>query len=270
MTFRSAPGARPRRFVPTLESLDQRTMPSVAVPPVVDADGILQIRGDQQANTILITDNGTTAVVVQDGETFDIADAFMGIRVVTGGGADDVDYVLTGDLSSVRTVDVFLGNNNDSFDADLQGNLLAGGSLIIVARGGNGHDHLGVDATNVDIATGASLVAVLEGGNGKDDLSIDYSGLLQGSALLSANGGNGKDSVSGKVELNSQTDETSGEVTPSDGSLTLDFRGGNGVDQMNLSVVGETTGWYFAVLDGGNGKDSFTGNITPVDPPKPK
>ena len=142
--------------------------------------------------------------------------------------------------------------------------------MVIVARGGNGHDHLAIDATDVDIANGGSLVAVLEGGNGKDDLSIDYSGLLQGFALLSANGGNGKDNVSGDVELLSRTEEGATEPTNSSGSLSLDFRGGNGKDEMGLSVDGETTGTVLSVLNGGHGKDTFTGNVIPVDAPKTK
>jgi len=262
MRFRSG---RRKSVVPRLERLDERAMPSVSA---VAASGTLTIKGDHHANTIVITDDGTGHVtVVGDGQTTSF-EGVSYVRVTTGAGADRVEYDLTGDLSAPRAVDVSLGNGNDTFVANVQGNLLDGGSLILVSHGGNGDDQLSVEATDVDVAAGAHLTANLYGQNGKDNLSVDYSGLLQGSATLSADGGNGKDVVSGNVSLNSATDPNSETSTLSDGWLTLNFSGGNGVDQISASLSGETDlSSLLAVVDGGHGKDTFhtSDNLTPVD-----
>jgi hypothetical protein len=252
-----------------LDQLGERTLPSVTA---VSTTGTLVITGDQHDNTIDITVDAATGhvTVLGDGVTTEF-DGVTSIRVNAKGGADTVNFDLNGDLSSALTVDVNLGNGNDTFVATLNGNIAAGGSLILVARGGNGDDQLSLVAKNVDVAAGGNLAAALFGNNGKDDVSIDYSGLLQGSALLSADGGNGKDNVSGKVALSSTTDPASGTTTNSTGHLSLSLMGGNGVDNISGSVTGETDlSSLLAVVNGGHGRDTFdlSANLTAVDPPK--
>src|SRR5262245_58506535 len=65
-----------------LERLDDRSLPSVTF---VETNGTLYIRGDQQANTIVISDDGSTAVgniVIQaDGQTYISQTAITNIRV---------------------------------------------------------------------------------------------------------------------------------------------------------------------------------------------
>jgi hypothetical protein len=235
----------------------------------VDAGGSVVIRGDHHANTIDITDDGAGNVsVTADGTTTALTGVSF-IKVYGGNGADNVTYTLQGDLSSVRGVFVNLGNQSDTFLASLQGNLLDGGSLSLVVQGGNGNDDISVDATTVDIAPTANLTAVLQGGNGSDSLAIDYSGLLQGSATLAASGGNGKDTVTGNVNLFTATTAELHETTASDGRLTLDFEGGNAPDKMtlNLSGEGDLSAPPVIQFNGGRGKDSFThtDNVTPAD-----
>src|SRR5438034_321947 len=90
-----------RTFTPRLESLDDRAMPSATVPFTED-NGILTIRGDQHANTIVVTDDGTGAAnavqVTIDGHDYFSQGAVTKIVVNSGGGADTVRYELTGEM----------------------------------------------------------------------------------------------------------------------------------------------------------------------------
>jgi hypothetical protein len=249
-------------------------MPSVTF---TETDGTLVISGDQFANSIVVTDDGSAnagnVVVEADGETYTSLGAVTTIRVVSRSGADDVQYSLTGDLTSERTVRVYLGNQHDSFTANLIGDLLEGADLTICANGGNGHDSLAFTGVDANVGLGASLLVKLLGGNGVDSLAVDYAGLLNGTASFVANGGNGKDSVAGHIVLHSWELPETGESQASSGELTAIFRGGNGVDAMALSVEGaESLSVFDARVNGGRGKDTFetSDNVTVVDAPKGK
>jgi hypothetical protein len=260
---------RTSRWIPRLECLDERALPSVTF---TETDGTLEIRGDQQANSIVVTDDGTgTIIVVADGETYTSETAITTIRVCSRSGADDVVYNLTGDLSSERTVEVFLGNQHDSFEANLNGDLLDGANLSLLAKGGNGHDSLTFNGVDSNVGAGASLSVDFWGGNGKDALLVDFAGVLMGTAAFHANGGNGKDSVGGNVTVQSWELPETGETAASTGELTVEFRGGNGVDDMSLAVDGTTDDLtsFAASIDGGRGKDTFeyTDNVTAIDDP---
>jgi hypothetical protein len=269
MAFRS--GRRPRRFVPRLEPLDDRALPSVTF---TETDGTLTILGDQRANTIVVTDTGTEDAgaiqVTADGQTYTSVGAVTRIVITGRGGADNVTYTLTGDLSGDRAVEANLGNQHDSFTANLQGGLAGGAALSVRALGGNGHDTLTLNAAGVDVAAGATLSVDFNGGNGNDVLLTTFSGLLAGTATFTSNGGNGKDSVGGRISLGTSEPDENGETTPSNGSLTVNFLGGNGVDAMALSVEGaDGLGTpLVATVNGGNGKDVFdtTTNVAVADP----
>jgi hypothetical protein len=255
-----------QRVVPRLEQLGERTLPTVTT---IATNGTLVITGDQRANTITITEDTAagTVTVVGDGVTTSW-NGITSIKANAKGGADSVTFVQNGDLSTPLAVDVNLGNGNDTFVATLNGNVVAGGSLILVAHGGNGDDQLSLNATNVNVASGGNLTVALFGDNGKDDVSLNYSGLLQGSAVLSADGGNGKDNVSGHVSLLSTTDPGTGTTTNSTGSLSLNLMGGNGKDNLTAALSGETDlSSLLTVINGGRGKDTFdlSANLTAVD-----
>ena len=89
-------GTRSKRFVPRLEALGDRALPSVTA--VVDG-GILKIHGDQAANTIEITDTGAATpdaiTVLVDGEPLDVTLTVEKIVVCsrrTGHGLLQVDW----------------------------------------------------------------------------------------------------------------------------------------------------------------------------------
>jgi hypothetical protein len=128
------------------------------------------------------------------------------------------------------------------------------------------------NANGADVDASGSLTATLTGGNGMDDLSLNYSGKLQGTAHLSADGGNSKDSVSGSVSLSNSTDP--GGTTDSTGHLFLDFEGGDGVDAIKVSLSGESNlaSDSTFTINGGRSKDTFdlSANLTAVDPNRTK
>lgn len=270
---------RSTRRTPRLECLDDRTLPSVTI---VESNGTLVVRGDQYANHIVISDDGTGnagAILVEyDGQEYWSQAPVNTIRVVTGGGADSVDYHTTWDLASSRKVVVNLGNGDDNFTANLNHSLSDSTKLAIFVNGGNGQDNLSFDAfdevngVGVDIPETAELCVRFAGGNGQDILSTSYLGVLSGSATFISDGGNGKDDVSGNIKLSTfELAELPGEAIQSTGTLNARMRGNNGVDNITLNVVGdEGLTESILVANGGHGKDTFTytENVSIPDSPK--
>jgi hypothetical protein len=254
----------PRRAL-RLDAFDDRIVPSASF---VESGTVLTVRGDQFANVVTVTDNGTgdagnITVQVDDELPFVSTGAITTISVLTGSGADVVEYDLTGDLSVERNVTFRLGNQNDSFVADLTGNLVAGGNLELHAFGGNGWDDLRVTGTGGDVAEGSRLAIDVRGGNGMDTVNVDLSGVVLGELDLKVCGGNGKDTVAANVTAE----------TGSTGTVKARVYGGNGVDTLSLFVTQTTdtdTVSVDGVIHGGLGKDVFdnSDNVTVVDAPK--
>ena len=126
---------------------------------VIQDSGTLTIKLDQQANTVEIKDDGTASglTVTVDGldQTFSGAaiDKFV---LYTRGGWDNVSYTLTQDYTAgtAREVEVFLGNGNDTFTADLGHAIVDSSSLKLTVNGGNGKDDLSV--TGIGSVAGTS------------------------------------------------------------------------------------------------------------------
>ena len=91
------------RFTPRLEQLGDRITPSCTV---VDNGGLLTITGDNHANDIQITDDGTTVTVTCDGGTSQDFTDVTKIVVNAGNGSDTVGYDLTSDGSVAVNRDV--------------------------------------------------------------------------------------------------------------------------------------------------------------------
>ena len=170
--------ARPhRRFVPRLEAFDERVLPSVTT-HYTPADGVLVVKGTAAADVITITDAGTAdagAVTVLDHgvPVFTSPGPVTQIMVVTYGGADAVDYRLTSDLTTKRSVTADLGGGNDSFAAHLDGRTLAA-SLRVAALGRSGRDTLTLNARDVGVGAGTWLTVDLRGGMGSDTVKFNY------------------------------------------------------------------------------------------------
>jgi hypothetical protein len=264
-----------------LESLNDRTVPSVTV---VQDGTTLTVKGDAHANDIEIHDNGTPAglTVTVDG----VDQGLSGLEVTkvvvkAGGGADTVSYALEGDYAATaRTVEVWLGNGNDTFTADLGHAIGADSSLTLQVHGGNGKDDLSVAGAGGSVA--GTLDVQLDGQNGMDVVSFDYTGDVTGTARWTAEGGNGKDDISlhyagvldGTLELNVKggngMDHVAADVaaTGGAGTVTGEVLGGNGKDDLSLSVASGLT--LDVTIDGGHGKDTITApdGVTVVDAAK--
>ena len=169
--------AKTRRFVPRLESFDDRIVPAVMI---TQFDTIVVIEGDDAPDQFAIFDDGSAGgVVVKDaaGQTiFTGSGTITNIVVNTGGGNDVVDYWLTNTLTVDRTLSLDLGRKNDTFAAHLSGRTLgAGAELFISAHSQMGNDHLILDAQGVNSEAGARLAVDYSGGKGKDTVDISFS-----------------------------------------------------------------------------------------------
>jgi hypothetical protein len=167
-----------RRFVPRLEALDDRSLPSVTYTVV---GSTLCITGDAGANTIIISDAGTeTGVIVNgDGNPFDATQTntpISAIVVKTLGGDDTVIYDLSGPLTTTRLVSVDLGRGADSFTVNLNGQTISGSStnLGITATGDGGGDTLDLNAIGATVSPEAHLSVDFHGQAGKDAITFDY------------------------------------------------------------------------------------------------
>ncbi|HEX3149839.1 MAG TPA: hypothetical protein VHR66_17310 [Gemmataceae bacterium] len=254
---------RPCRSIkPRLEVLGERALPSVNV-PFVECHGTVTISGNKNANTIIVSDDGTNnpgSIFVQiDNQTFQSTGVVKHIVIDSGNGADSIVYELNGELDSLRTVDADLGGQNDSFIASLHAPIGATGKLRIGADGGNGDDNLSLETAGVDVYGGGVLVVGFAGGNGNDTLNMGYSGFLSGTARFFASGGNGKDTVVGNIALSSYEESETGGTVFSNGNLTACFSGGNGKDDVALSVLNaDGLSSLNADVFGGHGKDTIT------------
>ncbi len=243
-------------FVPKLESLDDRIVPSCTW---VENGNVLTITGSQGANDVVIEDDGTTLTITCDGESVDVSANVTDVVLCLRAGNDTVSYTLTGDLAAgaSRSIEAKLGNGNDSFTATLDGNLLDGSSLDVTARGANGKDTLSFVAA--DVGADASLSVEMQGGNGKDAIDATLSGVLLGDFVFLADGGNGKDEVLGDLTFDAGSTGTAdaqvlGKNSPD--TLALLVTDNSGDDGDASTTDASTLGTSSFVVDGGRGPDS--------------
>src|SRR5262245_18186776 len=224
---------RRSRCIPRLESLDDRALPSATI--LQGAGGTLLIRGDAQANTIQITDNGTNAAgnvtVVADGQTVTSTGAVRLIIVNSNGGNDTVSYTASAGLAddAVRIVSVNLGAGDDSFTANLAGDVL-GSRFILSVNGAVGADALDLNAEGLNVAARSFVNVNLDGGIGNDTITFDHTGVVDGFLTVAALGGDGEDAITGNLTIDAA----------STGFTAAIVWGGAGVDTIGL-FVNETT-----------------------------
>jgi hypothetical protein len=175
--------ARIRRFIPRLEALDDRSLPSVAITTSGTSGATLQITGDAGVNDIVITDDGTGTgiTVLAEGMVMpwtppaDVT-SISAIVVSTLGGNDVVVYNLTGNLTTTRLVSVDLGKGADSFTFNMNGFSVSGTStnLGITATGDGGGDTLTLNANGSSVAPDAIMQVQFSGNAGKDAIVFNY------------------------------------------------------------------------------------------------
>jgi hypothetical protein len=264
-----------------LEALDRRDVPSVTVVESTGATGtVVRVYGDQWENTIQVTDNGTagegalTITVTDDSDlTADQEYTFDGsvtrVVVCSRSGADTVGYELTDELQAdvSRTVVAWLGNQHDSFDAQLAG-LAEGSTLKLLVYGGNGIDSLSVTGAG---AVAGNLDVRLLGQNGTDSLFADVAGAVSGDLNLVLNGGNGVDVLWAEVTVDAGASDPNDPNNPPapTGNVTVRVCGGNGKDELTLLVDGAGADGLAAesqfLINGGLGWDTFNYTTGLVD-----
>jgi hypothetical protein len=294
-SFRTLRQRRPVNL--NCEVLEDRAVPATFTFNPLTAT--LTVTGSNAKEAIVITDDGTNnagAVKVSaNGSTLFTSGPTAGVNqvhtlVINAGGAkhDSVLYTLTGDMvannRNVRAT--FGGGKGDSFEADVNGNLvnsflllqanggnggdkltgsvtgsLNGASFLgMIFKGGTGKDQINIDATNgVNIGVLAQLTVSVDGGAGNDTINVGYEGQLQGAFFLNAAGGAGKDKVSATVTLDGLSNGLLfGPISPNSGKAAAQVLGGGGNDKLSFEVdlSGTLKAASAAEIDGGAGVDA--------------
>jgi hypothetical protein len=235
MTSHHSPRQRRRSFLPRLEPLEGRCVPACTVTP---SGTSLTITGDNNANTLIIDDNGAGVITVTCDGT--VSGPFAGIQFInvgTGAGNDAVFYNLNDNLltGQARVLQVALGGGNDFFrarskeisaatDADLNTN----SSLTINAFGQQGRDTFFFDfSKDFDIGAGAVLQVLVNGNQGRDVVAVDLLGQLEGNLTLNANGNQDRDKLAATIGLD----------VGSTGALNATLNGQGADDLLGLVVT---------------------------------
>jgi hypothetical protein len=245
----SHPSRAPRaRFVPRVESLDDRILPAVTT----SGETVIIDTGAGK-NSVTIVDNGTgrfaNLTVTIDGKTEVPPVAASAIRITTGGGNDLVAYRLTGNMNRAMDITTNLGAGNNRFRATIAADLLTGGRLDFTTRGGADTDLIQLNAlANVFIATNASLGFSAAGNGGSDRISATYRGQVDGSLFLSLSGNQGDDELFSVVVLDPN----------SRGSFAANQFGGPDDDDLGVVLGQPATGIRGGLIDGGSGVNRST------------
>src|SRR5205823_8729941 len=137
------------------EVLEDRTVLSVTfgLSQSVLGGQVLAITSNNARDVVTIDDDGTSNVgnIKLNGQTINAN--VSEVLFIGNGGNDSLTYNLNGDLQAARTVTANMGRDNDSFVANLNGNMLATpngnlfkNGLAINVSGGLGVDSLRVNA----------------------------------------------------------------------------------------------------------------------------
>jgi hypothetical protein len=278
----SRAGGQKGRFVPRLETLEDRCTPAVNF--VVSGNSLLIFAPPSRTSpgsTITITDNGGTGAndITAFSQAPFVPNVFINdVEVFCGRGNDRVFYNLTGPLNGGRNVTVNLGNGNNRFLGTLRrdllpgaalgvnvfagrgnnnitldqiGSLEAGSSLVFNANAGGGTNAVTYQTTNfVQIGAGAFLGVNLNTGGGNDTVTTFINALDNGNIQVNANTGNGQNVGNIDLELFSLS---TGNV------LSSSLIGGRGNDNLTFIVHNRGTGFSAnQLLDGGGGFNTGT------------
>jgi large repetitive protein len=244
----------PRGPAPSVAAADSVLSPAQSsdVTAVV-SNGVLQITGTTDADTIAVTTNvnDTKIKATADGQSlgaFLITD-LTGIVIAGKAGADTISV----DASVSLPTTLKGGGGNDSLSGGGGDNVLVGGAGADTLVGGGGTNVLIADqlftygtATGEDSLIGGSGFNIADFSYRTDNLDLSNSGAAVGSEIISSTvqaiwGGTGNDSIVG--------------TTPGDF-----LSGGVGADTLQGGSAGDTND----LLVGGKGKDSIVVAAEPV------
>jgi hypothetical protein len=265
---------RAGRFIPKLETLEERCCPSTI--SLNSQTHLLTLTGDSSNNTIIVRDGGRGDIQVYGlaGATAAHPLKYTGVAAIemdSKTGNDHLDYALTGALTKPEKLTLNLGKGADQVKLDFtKGVSAASLGVSINGAGGRGQEvtalfgaitntnlnlaaHLGdgwnhfTALFNGDLNGSAKADVNVVGGKGTDGISIEAKGGIAASARLSieANGGAGDNTV--------HADYT-GKLA---GSLAITEQGGTGWEwmQSTVNLAAGSTGSIVDHLIGGPGRD---------------
>jgi hypothetical protein len=289
MNLSAFPGIRrPRSFVPRLEALEQREVPTCTI----TLQGTrLQIVGSASTDRVLIGDNGAgqIAVLCDNQRTPRLFNNITTISVNLLGGTDEFRYDLINSLTVPRNVNVNLGPGNDIcqvFMNDFE--LLFGASMAFDLRGGGGNDRmtfntgddpdtatfniflaaLGAPPTQfnpvtnnfgasdgTDVPTGTTLTCRIDGGTQSDQISVNYTGIIQGNVNFDLRGGGNLAPFRDLIQF-----DYTGTIQ---GRFGLTVDGGPGPDTIiiNFALNNVSNGFLNARVQGGAANDNIRMNL---------
>jgi hypothetical protein len=254
--MRLQPAGRRRTFVPALEALEERAVPTCFLSQL---GATLNILGSNRADQVAINDNGAGSVVVRCDQD-PIPRPFLGINAINVrmlAGPDLVTYQLTGSVAGNHTVRVDLGAGRDTFNAFL-----------------NGNDPAALTLNQHAVLTGSSLDFNLFGRQGNDIMSVDLSGGFTISNLarlgIRMDGGIGNDLLA--VNATHGTNNlfslglTQGTNLATGGLFDVRLLGGPGIDRTVFGYEGDLNGTLQLNTDGGLDPDITVANIDATTP----
>jgi len=271
--MRSLSPARKASFVPRLQALDDRIVPTVV--SFSTTDHCLTITGDGNSETVRIFDNGTGAsgnitVRVGGGADMQIPAYISQVNADMNGGADTVYYFQEGNLQAHRYLNIQLGSGSDKFETVQMRDIKASTQLALHVEGGSGDDTLNfLKSTflnvDMDIESGATLDAWLAGGDDQDTINFDYRGELDGRIRLNILGEGGADTLRADITLDAgSTGVVADRAFPADPyrpmvwmvvDVPVTMSGGDGNDDMTFLIHNFGTAATQARMDGGAGVD---------------
>ncbi|WP_254506661.1 calcium-binding protein [Anatilimnocola floriformis] len=212
---KNSSSAARRQFL-QLETLESRQMMAITAMSV-DSVGTLMIRGDDTAETIVVSKSGSYTLVQYQSNggtpiTYNVGPLVTRLDIRTNGGNDTVTnntampaviYGGAGDdkLNGGSSTDYLYGEvGNDTLNGGAGGDLLYGGDGIDTLNGNGGVDQLYGDAGD-DVLLGGGGIDFLHGGAGNDTLYGD-DGLSQSIVDGEAAGGDSLFGEDGNDTLN--------------------------------------------------------------------
>ena len=251
---------------PQLESLEDRCCPSSAT----FHSHLLTLTGDSSNSTMIVRDDGHGDVkVTLNGHT----SSFSGVQqllINSKAGNDDINYALTGKLTSSEQLSLHLGAGDDRVRLDYSKGVAAP-SLHINIDGGGGDQNVTAlfgAVTNTDLQVNANL------GDGFDHFTALFNGDLTGRANVDVdvNGGRGIEGVTIQthgaiaataqmsVDVNLGTHNNTAHVDYSgklSGRLAINMQGGPQWDwlESTINLTPGSTGSLFVHELGGGGAD---------------
>ena len=236
--IQSAEARRRRKSrAPAVESLEGRRLlaasPTLAGVKEVTQKGYteLDLSTTARGGSVAILDNGSAApgnvtVTFGDGTSYTAKAGVSVVKFQGGSGADNVQYRLTGALTTPRSVIVNLGNGSNKFTGEIAGAIQTSSGLDLEVFGGSGNDAIVVNQSGPTLS--GAFVPYLSGGGGKNVLA--YTG-------------------SGPIAANS--------------SVSPEIAGGPGVDAISLNYAGRVDGNYLYNLTvaAGSGTETITNDI---------